>query len=96
MTANKMKLKIRKGATVQVIAGSEKGKKGTVMDVNSLKMLVRVQGIRIQTHFDKKEGLLKKEGYIHYSNLKLVDAPASKSKTTKAKSKSGSAQKASS
>ena len=96
MTPNKMKLKIRKGATVQVIAGSEKGKKGTVMDVNALKMLVRVQGIRVQTHFDKKEGLLKKEGYIHYSNLKLVEAPAAQSKTTKTKSKSGSAKKASS
>jgi large subunit ribosomal protein L24 len=88
MTPTKMKLQIRKGATVQVITGAEKGKKGTVLDVNALKMLVRVQGVRIQTHFDKKEGLLKKEGYIHYSNLKLVDAPASQSKTpAKAKSK---------
>ncbi|MGZ3723771.1 MAG: KOW motif-containing protein [Bdellovibrionales bacterium] len=88
MTPTNMKLKIRKGATVQVIAGAEKGKKGTVMDVNPGKMVVRVQGIRVQTHFDKKEGLLKKEGYIHYSNLKLVDAPASHNKTaSKAKSK---------
>jgi large subunit ribosomal protein L24 len=86
MTPTNMKLKIRKGATVQVVAGAEKGKKGTVLDVNPHKMVVRVQGIRIQTHFDKKEGLLKKEGYIHYSNLKLVDAPASQNKTA-AKSK---------
>jgi large subunit ribosomal protein L24 len=89
MTPTNMKLKIRKGATVQVVAGAEKGKKGTVLDVNPHKMNVRVQGIRIQTHFDKKEGLLKKEGYIHYSNLKLVDAPASQNKTApKAKAKS--------
>ncbi len=80
MTPNKMKLKIKKGTTVQVIAGAEKGKKGTVLDVNENKMIVRVQGIRIQTHFDKKEGLLKKEGYIHYSNLKLVEG-ASQTKT---------------
>lgn len=92
MTPVNRKLKIRKGATVQVVAGAEKGKKGTVLDVNSLKMLVRVQGIRIQTHFDKKEGLLKKEGYIHYSNLKLVEAAAAKS-SGKTKSKSGSAKK---
>ena len=96
MSAKAMKLKIKKGATVQVVTGSEKGKKGTVMDVNPLKMLVRVQGIRIQTHFDKKEGLLKKEGYIHYSNLKLVSAAASQNKTAaKAKSKSGTAKKVS-
>lgn len=87
MTPTNMKLKIRKGATVQVVAGAEKGKKGTVMDVNPSKMVVRVQGIRVQTHFDKKEGLLKKEGYIHYSNLKLVDAPASQNKTAAKKSK---------
>lgn len=90
MTPNTAKLKIRKGATVQVIAGAEKGKKGTVLEVNANKMGVRVQGIRIQTHFDKKEGVLKKEGYIHYSNLKMVDAPASQNKTapkSKAKAK---------
>jgi large subunit ribosomal protein L24 len=95
MIPTNMKLKIKKGATVQVIAGAEKGKKGTVLDVNAAKMLVRVQGIRIQTHFDKKEGLLKKEGFIHYSNLKLTDAPAPQAKGAKTKSKSGTAKKAS-
>lgn len=90
-----LKLKIKKGSTVQVVAGAEKGKKGTVLEINPGKMAVRVQGIRVQTHFDKKEGLLKKEGFIHYSNLKLVDAPAAQTKTAKAKSKSGSAKKVS-
>lgn len=89
-----MKLKIRKGSTVQVIAGAEKGKKGTVLEVVESKMGARVQGIRIQTHFDKKEGVLKKEGLIHYSNLKLIDGPASQAKTakkTKTKSAGGKA-----
>lgn len=89
-----MKLKIRKGATVQVIAGAEKGKKGTVLEIVEGKMGARVQGIRIQTHFDKKEGVLKKEGLIHYSNLKLIEGPASQAKTakkTKGKSASGKA-----
>ena len=86
-----MKLKIKKGATVQVIAGAEKGKKGTVLEINPGKMGVRVQGIRVQTHFDKKEGVLKKEGLIHYSNLKLVEGPASQAKTAK-KTKTKSAR----
>lgn len=86
------KLKIKKGSTVTVIAGAEKGKKGTVLEIVTAKMGVRVQGIRVQTHFDKKEGLQKKEGLIHYSNLALVDGPAAK--TTKTK-KSGAAKKAS-
>jgi large subunit ribosomal protein L24 len=91
------KLKIKKGATVEVIAGSDKGKKGTVTEVNALKMKVIVQGIRIQTHYDKKDGLLKKEGFIDYSNLRLVDAPAAPKKaSSKAKPKSGAAKKASS
>lgn len=89
MTPSTAKLKIRKGATVQVIAGAEKGKKGTVLEVNPRKMGVLVQGIRVQTHYSKQDGIQKKEGYIHYSNLKLVDAPASQNKTAaKAKSKS--------
>ncbi len=90
-----MKLKIKKGATVQVIAGADKGKKGTVLEINPTKMALRVQGIRVQTHFDKKEGLLKKEGLINYSNVKLLDAPAAPTKAAKPKSKSSAAKKAS-
>lgn len=89
-----LKLKIKKGATVQVIAGAEKGKKGTVLEVLPTKMALRVQGIRVQTHFDKKEGLLKKEGLINYSNVKLLDAPAAPAKSAKAKSKSSASKKA--
>lgn len=88
-----MKLKIRKGATVQVIAGADKGKKGTVQEVVASKMGVRVQGIRVQTHYSKQDGLQKKEGLIHYSNLKLVDAPA-QTKTPAKKTKSSAAKKA--
>ncbi len=84
-----MKLKIKKGATVQVIAGSDKGKKGTVLEVNALAMKIKVQGIKIMTHFDKKDGLKQLEGFIDYSNVKLLDAPAAKTagKKTAAKKK---------
>ena len=68
-----MKLKISKGDTVQVISGAQKGAKGTVQDVNERKMRIRVQGVAMKTHFDKQEGILEKEGYIHYSNVKLVE-----------------------
>lgn len=67
-----MKLKIKKGATVEVIAGSEKGKKGTVLHVDPIKMRIKVQGIRVQTKNDRKEGFVKKEGFIDYSNVKLA------------------------
>jgi len=85
-----MKLKIKKGATVEVIAGSEKGKKGTVIAINKAKMRILVQGVRVQTHFDKKEGLLKREGFLDYSNVKLIEQAAraeSKKKDTAAAKK---------
>ncbi len=61
-----MKLKITKGATVQVIAGSDKGKRGTVLDLKKETMMVRVQGVRMTTKHSKKDGVVKSEDYIHY------------------------------
>ncbi len=80
-----MKLKIKKGATVQVISGAEKGKKGTVMEVDSNKLRIKIQGVKVMTHFDKKDGIQQKEGYIDYSNVKLVEGPAPVQKKTSKK-----------
>ncbi len=74
------KLNIKKGATVQITAGADKGKKGEVLEVFPKTMKVKVQGVRVETHFDKKEGLKKLEGMIDYSNLKLVSSPEAKTK----------------
>lgn len=79
-----MKLKIKKGDTVQVTAGGDKGKKGAVIEVSPRAMRIKIQGVKIQTHYDKKDGLLKKEGFIDYSNVKLIEK-AAKLKTTKEK-----------
>ncbi len=65
-----MKLKIKKGDIVQVIAGSEKGKKGKVLTIDRNRLKVRIAGIRVQTHFDKKKGIQKIEGWVDYSNVK--------------------------
>ena len=75
-----MKLKIKKGDQVQVITGSDKGKKGAVIEVKPSAMKIKIQGVKVQTHYDKKDGLLKKEGFIDYSNVKLVEAAAAKEK----------------
>ncbi len=76
-------MKIRKGDTVQVIAGGDKGKKGSVIEVKPLAMKIKIQGVKVQTHYDKKDGLLKKEGFIDYSNVKLVEKATKEKKTTK-------------
>lgn len=88
-----MKLKVTKGATVEVIAGSEKGKRGVVLDVDSSKLRVRVQGVKVQTKHSKKDGLQKNEGFIDYSNVKLVEKAAKKEKTAAKKTKAKSASK---
>lgn len=77
------KLKIKKGDQVQVISGSDKGKKGSVLAVSATALKIKVEGVKVQTHYDKKDGLLKKEGFIDYSNVKLVEAKAKEKKTTK-------------
>ena len=76
-------MKIRKGDTVQVIAGGDKGKKGAVIAVNPTAMRIKIQGVKIQTHYDKKDGLLKKEGFIDYSNVKLVEKATKEKKAAK-------------
>lgn len=68
-----MKLKISVGDRVQVTAGADKGRVGTVLSVDSKKLKVRVKEVRMQTHFDKEEGQVKKEGFIDYSNVKLLE-----------------------
>ena len=85
-----MKLKIKKGATVQVISGSDKGKSGKVLEIKTEPLKIKVQGVKVQTHFDKKEGILKKEGFIDYSNVKLLVASE---KVTKKKAKKKAAPK---
>ena len=74
-----MKSKIKIGDEVQVIAGSDKGRKGSVLELSLAKRKIRVKGVRVQTHFDKKEGIQKREGFIDYSNVKLIKSAAVKS-----------------
>lgn len=87
-----MKLKIRKGATVEVITGSDKGKRGEVLDVDAQKLRIRVQGVKVLTKHSKQNGLVKAEGYIDYSNVKLIEAAApAKKKAAKKTAKEKSA-----
>ncbi len=78
-----MKLKIKKGDTVQVLTGGDKGKKGTVMEVKPAALKIKIQGVKVQTHYDKKDGLLKKEGFIDYSNVKLIEKVTKEKKAVK-------------
>lgn len=78
----KPKLHIRKGDTVKVIAGDDKGKTGKVLEVVVDKQRAIVEGVNIHTKHTKPSagkpegGITKVEAPVHVSNLMLVD-PAS-------------------
>lgn len=81
------KLHIKKGDTVKVIAGDDKGKQGKVLELLLSKNRAVVEGINIVTKHEKPSagkpegGIKKTEAGVHISNLMLVD-PAS-GKTTR-------------
>lgn len=71
------KVHVRKGDTVQVIAGRDRGKVGEVLSVNPKTSQVIVQGVNIRTKHVKpqQEGesgqIITQEGPIHSSNVML-------------------------
>ncbi|MBX2900580.1 MAG: 50S ribosomal protein L24 [Cyclobacteriaceae bacterium] len=78
------KLHVRKGDTVLILAGDDKGKEGKVLEIFAEKNRAIVEGINIiikhqKPSAGKPEGGIKKtEGTIHISNLKLVEPSTGK------------------
>jgi len=80
-----MGLKIRRGDTVVVISGKDRGKTGKVLRVDPSRQRVVVEGLnmvkrhqRPQTVRDTQRaqqvgGVIEKEGSIHISNVMFVD-----------------------
>ena len=74
-----MKLKIKSGDTVKVIAGDHKGSTGTVTRVYRETNKAIVEGVNMVSKHTKPSdknpqgGIVKKEAPIHISNLALVD-----------------------
>ena len=73
------KLHIKKGDTVYVNAGDDKGKTGRVLKVLISKNRAVVEGVNVVTKATKPNaknpqgGLVKMEAPIHVSNLQLID-----------------------
>lgn len=78
------KLHIKKGDTVYVNAGNDRGKTGKVMEVIRSKDRVIVEGVNIVSRHTKPNakapqgGILKQEAGIHISNVQLVDPSTNK------------------
>ena len=79
-----MKLKIKTGGTVKIIAGEEKGKEGKVLRVDREKNRAIVEGLNLVKKHTKPNaqnpqgGIVEKEASIHISNLSLIDPKTKK------------------
>ncbi len=79
-----VKLHIKKGDQVQVIAGDNKGKQGKVLQVEAEKQRAIVEGVNLCKKATKPNaqnpqgGIIEKEAPIHISNLMLIDPKSGK------------------
>ena len=78
------KLHIKKGDTVYVNAGNDKGKTGKILSVDPSKDRAIVEGINMVSKHTKPNakqpqgGIIKQEAPIHVSNLQLIDPQSGK------------------
>lgn len=72
-------MRIKKGDTVEVIAGKDKGKRGEVLRCLPKKDRVIVEGVNVVTKHEKPRGpqspggLIETEAPIHISNVMYYD-----------------------
>jgi large subunit ribosomal protein L24 len=77
-------LHIKKGDTVYVLAGDDKGKTGRVLSVQAKANRAIVEGINMVSKSTKPSakhpqgGIIKMEAPIHLSNLNVVDPKSGK------------------
>ena len=79
-----VKLHIKKGDMVQVIAGDNKGQQGKVLKVEAEKQRAIVEGVNLCKKATKPNaqnpqgGIVEKEAPIHVSNLQVLDPKGGK------------------
>jgi large subunit ribosomal protein L24 len=73
-----MAAKIRKGDTVIVLTGRDKGRSGEVIEVRTEEGRALVRGVNLVKRHQKQSaqqegGIISKEAAVHLSNLALAD-----------------------
>ena len=71
-------MKIKMGNQVKIITGKDKGKTGDVIEINRKLNMIKVKAINLVKKHQKptkenKGGIVSKESFIHYSNVKNLD-----------------------
>jgi large subunit ribosomal protein L24 len=89
-------MRVKKNDTVVIIAGKDKGKRGTLLAVDPGTGKVMVKGIALATHFVKARqgqsgGIKKEESFIDASNV--MPLCASCGKATRVNSKMSDSEK---
>jgi large subunit ribosomal protein L24 len=83
------KFHVKRGDQVVVIAGSQKGKSGKILEILAAKSRARVEGLAmIKKHLKKSEknpqgAISELEGSIHVSNLMLQSVYDASTRRTK-------------
>tara|TARA_Y100000741_G_scaffold117576_1_gene88235 strand:- start:153 stop:401 length:249 start_codon:yes stop_codon:yes gene_type:complete len=77
---------IKKGLKVKVLTGKDKKKEGEVIEIDRPNSRAKIKDINmvkkhIKTTKEKKGGIVSKENFIHFSNLKLIDEKIKRKKT---------------
>ena len=78
------KLHIKKGDTVYVLSGEDRGKQGRVLSVLVSKQRAIVEGVNVVSKSTKPSakhpqgGIVKMEAPVHISNLSLLDPKSGK------------------
>ncbi len=91
--SSRIKTHVKKGDNVVVITGASKGAQGVVLEVQTGKGRVLVEGVRMikksikPSQQNQAGGFIEKEGSIHISNVKRVEAPVKEKKKKVAKKK---------
>lgn len=91
----KKKLHIKKGDTVKVLTGDDKGQTGRVLVVMAAKNRAIVEGINLISKHTKPNaenpqgGIIKKEAPVHVSNLAVVDKSGNATRIGRRRDKDG-------
>jgi len=80
---------IKKGIKVKILAGKDKNKDGEIIEIDRAKNRAKVKGINfvkkhVKTTKEKKGGIITKENFLHFSNIKIIQS-AEKNKKSEIK-----------
>lgn len=86
---SRAKFHVKRGDTVEVISGNHRGSSGKILQVIPGKAQVIIEGVRmIKKHQRKTQeqpngAIIEREGPIHLSNVKVVEAATQEKKAKK-------------